>query len=173
MYFFVCESCNRSMVIAQIEDSSDSSDRDGDDNSEYSPDRSSGQHHDEDEYGGEVEGFAHHFWHEKIILYLLDDDIEDRDDGCDFPRYPESDDERWDQCYDRSNIGNEFHNSSYHRESECSLGIEPKYHLEGEESNIGDSKYRKGEHEHCLHPCSGHVLYLMIVLMEVGIYISR
>lgn len=93
MYFFVCRSCDRPMMIAQIEDSSDSSDRNGEYDPEYSSDRSSGKHHDKDEYRGEVKGFTHHFRDEKVILYLLDRDIEDRDDEGDLPGNAESDDE--------------------------------------------------------------------------------
>ena len=125
-----------SLAILFEDDPYDSCYRDGEYDPEDSAERGSEKHDDEYKKWRKIERLAHDVGNEKIILDLLDHDIEYEDDECYFPGYPESYDRCWYKCEERSHIRYELHDTTDKGESKCLLEWEFKYRLDESQSYI-------------------------------------
>jgi len=108
-------------LIFTIDDSSDSCDRNREDDTEDATECRTHHHDDEYEKWREIQCLAHHIGYKSIILYTLDDEIEDRDEYSYFPGYTESYDDCRDEGKEWSDIGDELHDTSDESEGEFFL----------------------------------------------------
>lgn len=175
----MCDTRSSFFLIFTIYHSSDSCDRDCEDDPEDATECCPHHHHDEYEKWWEVECFAHHIWHESIILDTLDDEVEKCDEYRHLPRYAQSDDHGWYEREERSDIRDELHDTSDERESEFFLEdkILDEYSTDKElqdiESNVSNNKYTHREYEGRLDPRVADLLYRSIVSLEVCLCTSR
>ncbi len=165
-----------------VYDSYDSSNRNCEDDTEYTTEWCTSDHDDEYEEWREVERLAHHVWNEEVILYTLDDEIECYYTKCHLPSDTESDDECWDESNEWSNIWDELHDTTDECECELLLYLELCYpesltdesyihhELYDMESHIGRGKYTHREYECCFDPWGCDVLDRLIVFFEVFFY---
>ena len=84
--------------IVHIDDSPNSSKRYCKNDSEYSTKRGTNNHNNKNKKRRKIKRATHNIWNKNVILNLLYDEIEDSYGKCNFPRYSESDDERWYEC---------------------------------------------------------------------------
>lgn len=183
-YHFFSNTLTHAHVLT-IDNSYHSSYGNCEDDTQDSTERCTSNHHNEYEKRGEVECLAHHVWYKKVVLDTLDDEVENHDTKGYLPWYTKTNNRRWYECDKRSNIRDEFHNTTDKRESELLLYLEFfDTKVSPDESNIHDEFYEMEsdiccdedthrEDKCCLDPWGCDILDRLIMFCEIFLYSIR